>query len=604
MTNKAWLLSLAVVQGICAQSLITTYAGNGAAGFSGDGGPAAQASFNAVVGLATDPAGNLYMADQNNNRVRKVAPDGTISTFAGNGAASFSGDGGPAAQAGLNYVTGVCVAPSGDIYINDLGNHRMRKVAAGTGIISTVAGNGSATPSGDGGQATAAGMQLPIRCAVDAAGNLYIVDQGNAANVVRKVDASTGIITRYAGVYGGTGASGDGGPATSATMFNLTAASFDAAGNLYLTDQGDQRIRKVDTSGIITTVAGSGTMGFSGDGGPAIGAQLNQPGETAVDSAGSLFFLDVNNQRVRKVSGGVISTVAGTGTAGFAGDNGPPAQAQINGAFALALDSAGNLYIGDLLNNRIRKVTGVAAAGAAPAIGSTSAGPAVANAASFQTGIAPGGIVTIFGSKLGAAPGQIVTAGVPWTTSLSGIGVTMDGTAVPVYRVLNLNGQEQLSVLAPFSLTGKNSTSLVVSTPAGSSPAVSVPVYGAQPGIFILDSASSGAVHANGTVVNAAAPAAPGETVVLYLTGLGPVSNGPAAGQPASLTTLSQTTLSPTVTIGGFNATVAFAGLTPGYIGLYQINVAVPGALPSGTTADVTVSANGITSNTAKLPVH
>jgi uncharacterized protein (TIGR03437 family) len=179
----------------------------------------------------------------------------------------------------------------------------------------------------------------------------------------------------------------------------------------------------------------------------------------------------------------------------------------------------------------------------------------------------------------------------------------MDGAAVPVYRILNLNGQEQLSVQAPFSLNGKSSTQVAVTSPAGSSPAVSVPVLGAQPGIFILDGASNGAVHADGTIVTSANPASRGETVVLYLTGLGPVSNAPQAGQPASLSTLSDALVVPQVTIGGFLATPVFAGLTPGYIGLYQINVAIPAAAASGVV-DVTVQSNGVTSNTAKLPVR
>jgi hypothetical protein len=339
---------------------ITTFAGMGSPGFFGDGGPANQALINDVVGLAADANGNIYMADQNNNRIRKVDVHGVITTFAGSQGAGFMGDTGPATSALLNGPTGVCVAPSGDVYINDQSNHRVRKVAAATGIITTVAGSGSTVPSGDSGLATAAGMQIPIRCAVDSSGNLYIVDQGAAANVVYKVDLN-GMISRVAGTYGGTGFSGDNGPATQATMFNLTAISIDPSGNLYLTDQGDQRIRRVDTNGMITTVAGNGHATFGGDGLPATSASLNYPGETVIDSAGNLFIVDTVNQVVREVTAGIITTVAGMpGSIGSGGDGGPPLRAQFNYPFPITLDPAGNLYIGDTGDNRVREVTSVA----------------------------------------------------------------------------------------------------------------------------------------------------------------------------------------------------------------------------------------------------
>jgi hypothetical protein len=340
---------------------INTFAGTGSPGFFGDGGPANQALVNDVVGLAADANGNVYMADQNNNRIRKVDVHGVITTFAGSQGAGFMGDTGPATSALLNGPTGVCVAPYGDVYISDLNNHRVRKVSVATGIINTVAGSGSAVPSGDSGLATAAGMQLPIRCAVDSLGNLFIVDQGDMANVVYKVDLN-GMISRVAGTYGGTGYSGDNGPATQATMFNLTAISIDPSGNLYLTDQGDQRIRKVDANGMITTIAGNGHATFGGDGLPATSASLNYPGETVMDSAGNLFIVDTLNQVVREVTAGVISTVAGMpGAIGSGGDGGPPLKAQFNYPFPITLDPAGNLYIGDTGDNRVREVTSVAA---------------------------------------------------------------------------------------------------------------------------------------------------------------------------------------------------------------------------------------------------
>ncbi len=592
------LFAIAIASG----QTITNFAGNGTAGFSGDNGQAAQAEVNRVVGLAADSAGNIYLADQNNNAVRKVSTSGIITTFAGTTAAGYSGDNGPATQATLSGPTGVCVAPSGDVYINDLSNRRVRKVAAGSGIITTVTGTGAAVSTGDGGPAASASLILPIRCAVDQNNNLFIVDQG--AHVIRKVTTS-GIITTIAGVNNLAGFTGDGGLAINAEMNNPTAASFDAAGNLYVTDQSNQRIRKIDASGNITTVAGNGRNAFAGDGGSALQASLNYPGETVVDSAGSLFIVDTVNEAIRKVSGGNISTVAGIpGTQGNSGDGGPPLQAEFGQPFAMTMDLGGNLYVADINYNRVRKISGVAA-GNGPSITISSAGAGITNAASFQPGIAPGGILTIFGSNLGAAPGQtLIAPGSPWPQQLGGTSVTINGVTAPVYYVLNQNGKEQLSVQAPWSISGVNSAPVVVTTSAGSSAAVTVPVLGAQPGIFILDAASSGATHATtGAIVTASNPAARGEYIVLYMTGLGPVSNQPASGVAASSTTLSPTLLTPTVQIGGFNATVPFSGLTPGFIGLYQINAQVPSAVASGLL-DVTVQANSVTSNTAKLAVQ
>lgn len=587
---------------------ITTFAGNGLAGFGGDGGPAAQAMINRVDALAVDGAGNVYMADEKNNRVRKVDRNGVITTFAGSGTAGFGGDSGPAAQAQLNTPTGVCTDTNGNVYINDISNFRVRKVSP-SGVITTVAGNGQGSSIigttfgtlGDGGPATSASFSIAIRCATDRNGNLFVVDQG--AHCVRKIDTG-GTISTFAGhcvaASASNGFSGDGGPATSAVLNNPTALTFDAQGNLFITDQFNHRIRRVDSSGTIQTVAGNGSQTFSGDGGSATAAGIPFPGSVVVDPAGNLFIVDGVDNRVREVTGSTINTIAGTGAAAYGGDNGPPLQAMLNSPFGITLDASGNLYVADSSNNRIRKISGVAAGGSGPFI--SSAG--VTNGASFQTGVAPGGIVTIFGTNLGASAGQVLTAsGGAWATSLSGVTVTMDGTAVPVYRVLNLNGQEQLSVQAPFSLNGKSATQVAVITAAGSSPAVSVPVLGAQPGIFILDAASNGAVHADGTIVTSANPASRGETVVLYLTGLGPVSNAPQPGQPASLLTLSNALVFPQVSIGGFLATPAFAGLTPGFIGLYQINVVIPAAAASAVV-DVTVLSNGVTSNTAKLPIR
>ena len=267
-----------------------------------------------------------------------VAGAPTITTIAGTGVASYSGDGGPATSAAINFPESVAVDHAGNIYFADLTNFRVRKVDP-SGTITTVAGCGQVTTPcalvglGDGGPATAPFMG-PFDVAVDSAGTLYIADDGHQS--IRKVDSS-GIITTVAG-NGKAGFSGDGGPATGAALNGPGGIAFDSAGNLYIADLSNNRIRKVDTAGIITTVAGNGVNGFSGDGGPATSAALANPHAVAVDSAGNLYIADTNNFRVRKVnSAGIITTFAGTGTVGFSGDGGPATSALITGPKGMML---------------------------------------------------------------------------------------------------------------------------------------------------------------------------------------------------------------------------------------------------------------------------
>ncbi len=317
---------------------------------------ATTAGLNFPLAVAVDSQGNLFIADSRNNRIRKVSPAGIITTVAGNGVPGFSGDGGPATAASLNYPYDVAVDPQGNLFIVDLNNNRIRKVSP-AGIITTVAGNGvpgSIIVSGDGGPATAASIGYPYGVAVDSQGNLFIADSGNR---IRKVSPA-GIITTVAGSVNGTqGFSGDGGPATAATFYSPSGVAVDSQGNLFIADIGNNRIRKVSPAGIITTVAGRGGSGFSGDGGPATAARLNVPSGVAVDSQGNLFIADFSNSRIRKVSpAGIITTVAGNGARVFGGDGGPATAASFVAAIGVAVDSQGNLFIADY-NNRIRKIS-------------------------------------------------------------------------------------------------------------------------------------------------------------------------------------------------------------------------------------------------------
>jgi trimeric autotransporter adhesin len=323
---------------------ITTVAGGGS--ILGDGGQATNANLSGPLGLAIDSGNNLYIADRQNSRIRKVTvSSGVISTVAGNGTFGFSGDGSAATSAQIAFPSDVAVDSTGNIYIADLGNHRIRKVTTG-GVISTLAGTGAQGFTSSGPLSSAQFWQ-PASIAADNSGNVFVLDSGNN----RIVKVSTGAVSI---VLGGGSALGDGGPATNGQLGYPTGITTDAAGNVYIADQINQRVRKV-SGGVITTIAGGGTA--LGDGGNPNGAQLFQPEAVAVDSSGNVYIADTGASRVRKVSGNVITTVAGTGTAGFSGDGGPATSAQLGWPVGLAVDTNGNLYIADQFSNRVRVIS-------------------------------------------------------------------------------------------------------------------------------------------------------------------------------------------------------------------------------------------------------
>ena len=340
-------------------SVITTVAGGGN---PGDGGQATAAELHGPAGVAMDSAGDLFIADSGNQRIREVNhATGVITTVAGNGIAGYSGDNGPATAAELFEPTSVAVDSAGDLFIADSGNYRIREVDLSTGIITTIAGNGSYTYSGDNGPATAAALNYPEGVALNAAGDLFIADSNNER--VREVNRSTGIITTIAG-NGNAGYSGDNGPAIAADLWGPEALAVDAAGNLFIDDCGNNRIGEVNLStGIITTVAGNGSYGYSGDNGQATAAELGSPEGVAVDSIGDLFIDDTRNYRMREVnlSTGLITTVAGNGVWGYGGDGAQATAAELDYPEGAAVDAAGDLFIADSSNQRIREIASGAA---------------------------------------------------------------------------------------------------------------------------------------------------------------------------------------------------------------------------------------------------
>jgi uncharacterized protein (TIGR03437 family) len=595
-----------IVFSLCCVSLlaqtpgsIQTVAGTGPAAFSGDGGAATSATLNIAVDVSADHLGNLFIADQFNHRIRKIAPDGTISTVAGTGSPGFSDDGGPAVNAQINTPTGVFADANGNLYIADVGNQRIRKVDA-SGTITTIAGNGSKGYSGDGGQAVNASFYNSVRVVVDSSGNVLVADQSD--HRIRKI-APNGMITTLAGNGAGTPASGafsgDGSPAVSASLNNPTALTVDGAGVVYFADHFNQRIRKITTDGNITTIAGNGSAGFAGDGGPALSASLNYPGGITVDAAGNLYFNDDLNYRTRRIStNGTISTVAGSGAPGFSGDGGAATAASLNGNFGVTLDLLGNLYIADSTNNRIREVYGVVPGftPSIPAAGFT-------NAATFLTGGSPGAIATLFGTHLSRnLTGFVQSTSVPLPSTLAGTTVTVGGKTAPIYSVVNLNGVEQVSFQVPVDVAPGTGIPVVLNNGFASATA-QIGLTATQLGIFTIDGTEAAALHSDYSLITAAKPAAPNETIIVFCTGLGAVSPSVPTGAAASGSVLSWSTATYTATVAGQNAPVGFSGLAPYYVALGQVNLTVPSGAPSGPQ-DLVITGGGTTSNVVKIQVR
>ncbi len=334
--------------------IITTYAGNGTIGYTGDGGQATSAGIFGPGGIKIDKTGNLYIADAGHYVIRKVSPAGIISTIAGTGSTGYSGDGGPATAALLGLPVSVTCDSIGNVYIVDADGVAIRKINT-SGIISTIAGTGVVGYSGDGGPSTAAKINYPTDIVADNIGNVFFVDEYN--NRIRKISTS-GIISTIAGT-GVSGFSGDGGPATAAKIGVIYAIARDKLGSIYISDDSAMRIRKISPSGITTTICGNGTQTSTGDGGAATAATIGTVLGLAIDNNGNLLLSDEEFGRIRLINQttGIITTIIGDGTpCGFAGDGGQATAAQMCAPYGITVDKYGSIYFSDAHNHRIRSV--------------------------------------------------------------------------------------------------------------------------------------------------------------------------------------------------------------------------------------------------------
>jgi uncharacterized protein (TIGR03437 family) len=650
-----------IVRQIDSSGIVHTVAGNGVLQSTGNGGPAVQASLAGPLGLDFDAAGNMYIAESLTAQVRMVSPTGKITTFAGTGVTGFSGDGAAATSAQLNAPTSVVVDRAGNnVYIVDAGNYRIRKVDA-SGKISTYAGNsitsgaqlcnsGSSFSCGDNGPATAATLSDPIDAVLDSTGNMYIAERfiavtntGAAGGFrVRKINIA-GIISTIAG-NGNNDTSGEGGAALSASVGDPAGITIDSnTGALYVSDDRNQRILRIDSK--VTKVAGAivggtpNTGGYSGDGGPALQAAIKRPQGLTFDAGGNLIFWDAGNNRLRKIAGLTTSSgltlvsVSGNQQSGQVGNilltnlvvkvlSGvtPMAGVTVNftvspvgaatlSASTVATDSTGSASVQVTLGSFASNFTVTAAVNGLPNIvfteTATSQLGAAVEGAGFAVGaaLAPGGISSLFGVGMASSTEQAAVIPLPTklatNTSLNVVTSTATLSA-PLYYV----SPTQINFQLPYEISG-TSVSLVLTTGGVSSTPLAINVADTSPGIFASTTGVAAALHGlTNLSLTSASPAKPGEIIVVYCAGLGAVTPAVLSGTavaPGGANSTANATV--TAMIGGASAAVQFAGLAPGFVGLYQVNMVVPTTVTAGSAVQIVVTANSRTSNTATIPV-
>jgi uncharacterized protein (TIGR03437 family) len=642
----ATLLPGQIVQQYTISTIVGMCCGEATVGTSstvGDGGPPTMAQLNLPFAVVS-AGGNLYIADEADERIRYVA-GGNINTIAGIGTAGYTGDKGPADAAQLDAPSGLVVDGSGNVFIADTANNVIRYVSASSGKIVSMVYPGTTFFPGT--------FTLPSSLALDSAGNLYVSNTG--ANQILKVTnpqplttqqmstCSTTPTTSYCPVvtlFAGNGVEpgdygGDGGQATLAELNNPEGIALDAAGNLYIADTQNNRIRMVSAAtGKISTVAGSFNRGYGGDGGSATStsAELNYPEGVAVDAAGNIYIADAFNFRIRKVSNGIITTIAGTGKSGYSGDGGVGTSATVNFPGCVSTDSTGNIYVCDTQNNVIRQLTPIALP--VPALNAIE-NSATGGVRDATHPVAPNSFMTVYASNIGTGSSA---ANIFPSTNFQGIQVLVNGTAVPLYNVTVTPNFGLINTMVPSSLSTTGTATVSVQTPGGSSQ-TTVALAPADVGIFRLTAdpahPMNGAVTIAGTAwlvmpsstakvygltactgllsgnTSCGGPAKPGDNISIYFTGGGLATpNGSPSGSPvptgsvapASGNPLYETVQMPTVLIGGLSAPVA-AAIAPGTGSEYQLNTTIPAGVAAGDNVPVMITI-GNSSDTVTISVQ
>jgi uncharacterized protein (TIGR03437 family) len=515
----------------------STFAGTGLIGIFGDGGSATRAAFGNPDSLAVDANGNVAISDPSNHAIRRVTPGGTINRIAGNNQGAYSGDGGEAVLASIRGPRGIAYDASGRLFIADSINGRIRRVTP-EGFIDTMV----------------TGLPGMRGIALDAQGNVYAAFPDE--HFIAKVSVA-GVASIFAG-SGVAGFRGDGGEARFARFTTPNDVAVDAAGNVYIADSGNHRIRVVGTDGKVRTVAGNGIPGFQGDGDTATSLSLANPLGIAIDPVtGSVVIADTDNHRIRVVTPeGRLRTIGGTGTAGFGGDDGAGLAAQFRNPVDAAVDRRGNVYVADNLNVRVRRLD-------APII------PQVVSLVGTEVKLAPGGYFSIYGANLAASSAS--ASATPLPSNLGGVGVTINGRDARLSFVSagQINGQVPLETppgTAQFRLMRAGSAS----------PEFPAEVSAAAPAILTFEANRAVAVNLDGQVNTSGTPTAEDSIITVYLTGIGSTDNAVGDGEAAPNDPLARPRLPFRATIGGQQAEVLFLGLAPGFAGLAQANLRVP----------------------------
>jgi uncharacterized protein (TIGR03437 family) len=575
-SGNVFLATGGYVRKLSPSGQLTTLAGIGSQ-FRGEGTAALQALFNVPADVKLDSSGAFYVADTKNHRVRKIA-GGVVTTIAGDGESGFGGDQGAALADRLSSPRGVALDRAGNIYVADTGNHRVRRISP-DGRIVTVAGTGTAGFSGDVKLARESRLKEPTAVAVDSLGQVHIADTAN--HRVRRLLASGYLVTLAGGAE--KGFAGDGSSSQITLLDTPRGLAFDSAGNLYIADSGNHRIRKIAPNGLVSTIAGNGTAGFSGDGGKATEASLNAPSAVLMDSSGALLIADAGNQRIRMVTpDGNIQTIAGSGTAGFGGDAGPALSAKLNEPAGLALDSTGAVYLADSQNHRIRKLVRGVAVAPPPAIEKPPEIQVVHAATLGDTALAPGMLISVKGSNIGPTSPKSGQAGPGGTleASLDGVEVRFDGRPAPIlYAQQNL-----INTQVPYRLSGQPLVLVEVVRDGEARGSAILQVTQNSPGIFTSAGGSGQvtAINEDNTLNSPDTPAVRGSLLTFYATGEGltdPVAvEGRLAGAPYPVPKAAVE-----VSIGGQPADIVSQGVGVTSPGVLQLTVRVPAQTDSGS---------------------